>query len=500
MNARIARIGIVALWAVTMSWLLRYEAFPAFFTRTLAGYKGYFAGGQVFMDSWMKILMNGAHVGYSHTQIDVEESNPAEQYSLNNKTSLSIGMLGERQQITVVSEAKLDALYRLQKFLFALTARRYATTIEGRRDEGGIFVVTVRSESGVRSLKLEIPDDVILYSPMTAMAMSRLEPGKSLRLRTLDPASLTVGDLVVRALRKEPITGPGGEVDATVLEVGFQGMEMLTWIDKDGVVLRQETPFGWSLEACGAEEAVALPEVAAGQAPDLLRQLSVPVRGVTREPRRCPRLTIRLKGLGHSITGLNNARQQATERPDGTVDIALTRTAGPAAASAEPPPAGLDAYLASSPFVQADDPAIIAQTQSIVGDTTNVWTKALAISHWVNGAIAKNPAVSLPSAKDVLARREGDCNEHTYLFTALARAAGIPTQIRVGLFYNQGAFYYHAWPAVYAGGWVELDPTLGFDEMGAGHIALVEGELGSQLKLVSSLGRLRASVVSESHD
>ena len=52
----------------------------------------------------------------------------------------------------------------------------------------------------------------------------------------------------------------------------------------------------------------------------------------------------------------------------------------------------------------------------------------------------------------MLRTKVGDCNEHTALYVAMARALGIPARIAVGLVYIHGAFYYHAWPEVYLDG------------------------------------------------
>ena len=102
----------------------------------------------------------------------------------------------------------------------------------------------------------------------------------------------------------------------------------------------------------------------------------------------------------------------------------------------------------------------------------------------------------------MLRQREGDCNEHTYLFVALARAAGLPARIHVGLVYSgmdgqPGVFYYHAWPSVYVGEWVEMDPTLGQPTVDATHLSLVTGELADQLKLLGLFGRARVDIVGE---
>ena len=60
---------------------------------------------------------------------------------------------------------------------------------------------------------------------------------------------------------------------------------------------------------------------------------------------------------------------------------------------------------------------------------------------------------------------------------------------------KDGAFYYHAWPAVYVGGWVEMDPTVGQELVDAGHLVLLEGEVADQLQLMPVFGRLAVEVV-----
>ena len=75
--------------------------------------------------------------------------------------------------------------------------------------------------------------------------------------------------------------------------------------------------------------------------------------------------------------------------------------------------------------------------------------QAERLTRHVNAILEKKPTVSLPSAREVLRTRVGDCNEHTALYVALARALGIPARIAVGLVSVRGAFYYHAWPEVY---------------------------------------------------
>jgi len=129
--------------------------------------------------------------------------------------------------------------------------------------------------------------------------------------------------------------------------------------------------------------------------------------------------------------------------------------------------------------------------------------RAERLTRYVDTLLDKKLTMSLPSALDVLRTKVGDCNEHTALYVAMARAAGIPARIAVGLVYvsaAQGAFYYHAWPEVYLdegngrGLWLPVDPTLNQFPADATHLRLVRGGLDRQATIVPLIGRLRITV------
>ncbi|MFH0954338.1 MAG: transglutaminase-like domain-containing protein [Verrucomicrobiota bacterium] len=486
MKRRIIIAAIVLFWLVMTGWLVFFEAFPGAFARALPGYRGIFPSGPVILDSWMRILFQDKAIGYSHTRVDTDEKNPNAQYALINRTVLNLNILGESQNIVVDAEAALDALYNLQKFSFAMNSRRYTARVEGRRIGKKRFLVRIVTDAGPRSVRVDIPDDVILYSPLVEMSLGRLKPGQQLRVRTLEPLSLTTADVVVRAVGRERRVFQGQEKEATVLVMDFQGMEARAWMDADGKILRQETPFGWTMEACTPNQAMALETVPGGTAGDVLRAMMVPCKGTIADPRLCKELSLRLRGLALPPAQLESARQTVRLVKDSEVDVVLSAgRVPPRGAAPSPLSKEIRAYLAPSPFIQSDDPDMIKQ--------------ARAIGDWVYRRVNKRPTVSLPSARDVLRVMEGDCNEHTYLFVALARAIGIPAQIRIGLLYGENGFYYHAWPAVYVGEWWELDPTLGQEAVDATHVALLEGELANQLKLLGLIGKLGAEVTSQAY-
>ena len=155
-----------------------------------------------------------------------------------------------------------------------------------------------------------------------------------------------------------------------------------------------------------------------------------------------------------------------------------------------------DRLLGPSPEVQVNHPEILNLSSLLAEGETDPWRLARIINRWVYDNMEKS-LVDTVTAVDALRERRGECQSHTYLFTALARAAGIPTKIVNGLVYSQEfrGFLYHAWPEVYVGQWRALDPTLGQDRVDATHIKLTENEREDPLKLMEFVGRIGIAIL-----
>jgi transglutaminase-like putative cysteine protease len=140
----------------------------------------------------------------------------------------------------------------------------------------------------------------------------------------------------------------------------------------------------------------------------------------------------------------------------------------------------------------------VAQAREIAGGERDPARVARLLNDWVYEALEKDITLSVPSALQVLESRQGDCNEHTVLYVALARALGLPARTAVGLVSVNGRFYYHAWPEVWLNdGWLAVDPTLGQFPADATHLRFLIGDLVRQLELVRLIGRLELDVVEE---
>ncbi|MBN1625224.1 MAG: transglutaminase domain-containing protein, partial [Deltaproteobacteria bacterium] len=145
--------------------------------------------------------------------------------------------------------------------------------------------------------------------------------------------------------------------------------------------------------------------------------------------------------------------------------------------------------------IESDADKIIAKAESIAGDEKSPVLKTRKLLKWVYENIEKRPVVSIPSALEVLETKAGDCNEHATLLTALLRASGIPARLAVGLVYNRGRFYYHAWTEAYLGGWISMDPTLNQMPADVSHICLMYGNLDKQVEIMAIMGKLKIEVL-----
>jgi transglutaminase-like putative cysteine protease len=201
------------------------------------------------------------------------------------------------------------------------------------------------------------------------------------------------------------------------------------------------------------------------------------------DPRDVRRIRMRIEGLDLSSGDLAGAGQ----RVDG--DVVEITDAQTHAGAADP---DLARYLQPEAFIESDDADVRVAAEEAVRGATGTRARAEALTRYVNATVQKKPTVSLPSAREVLRTKIGDCNEHTALFVAMSRAIGIPARIAVGLAFVRGAFYYHAWPEVYIdegsgrGGWLPVDPTFNQFPADAMHLRLARGAWTSEPRLFRS--------------
>jgi hypothetical protein len=293
-----------------------------------------------------------------------------------------------------------------------------------------------------------------------------------------NPLTMTTEPVVTVVEAEEVVDG----VKTLRIAEEHRGLRERAWLTEDGRVLREEGMLGFTLVREAREVALG-PLVDAPV--DIAEASRIPLVGRIEAPRDRPAHTLRVGGAGAAAVPSALPRQRV--RGD-VLEIVLESV--PAQAAPLPGDGSLAQYLAPAPFIESDDPNIVATAAEIVGDEPDRVRRAERLLRWVNRNMTQAPSVTVPSARAVLRSRRGDCNEHAVLLTALGRAAGIPSRVAAGAVYLQDGFYYHAWTEFWLDGWVSADAVFAQMPVDATHVRLLEGGPEQHVRLAEVVGRL----------
>ena len=500
--------AILALWVVVVGWHVRREYFRPQAELLAAGARGLGPGSYFYT-----IKMNGSAIGLASSRLDTLPDG----FLFEDLMTLDVPAMDTLHRATVRTRMELGRSLATRAIQFELRSEVGSFEVTGR-GRGDSLALEVRAGDAPPTT-ISVGADAVMGSalPLRLAASGRLRVGEELEARIFDPSVLEHRSVRLRVLEHDTILVPDSAaysfarrrweaitydtVPAWRVEEAFGGVSVNTWLDEDGRVIRAESPLGFAMERTAYELARADWEGARGQSrlssgygaiiESTAIASDVPLEGGQGQEA----LDVRLVGVQLSGFDLDGGRQRLT---GDTLSIRRERWETLEAGYALPWSGGGEpaAELVATPLIQSGDPRIVAQARRIADGSSDPAVVARRLSEWVYAELEKDITLSVPSALQVLEARQGDCNEHTVLYVALARALGLPTRTAVGLVHLRGRFYYHAWPEVWLDErWVAVDPTLGQVPADAGHLRFVVGGLARQVELIRLIGRLRLDVV-----
>ena len=423
------------------------------------------------------VSLQGRDVGYMTVSV---EPLPSGSLLVSQSTEWSMRLMGEERDVSMDSEALTDSTLNLRRMEFRLSDG--SAEIEARTVRGdGYLEHTIVSAGREATTRREFQGDYMPAFLDLAVASMDWEEGQVRSFPAFDPSSGSVSEAEVTCGGSVRADLLGDSLTAASLTVRHMGMvtEMLV---HDGQIIREEES-GYGM---------LMTRVPPGQGGEVSVDADLyDLYAVSSTPIDNPRLPgtrrFALEGdIDWSRFQLNYPPLQTFE--DGVVTVTSRQPDTSVAFPVDAPE--LAEYLAAEPMVQSDDPAIVRLADSLTAGADDAFEAATAIGEYVDLAVVNSATVSLPSAVEVLESRRGDCNEHTVLFVALARAAGIPARTCAGIVYLRRSFGYHAWPMVWVGEWVAIDPTLQQTVADATHIILAMGDLEAQYVIAQAMGRL----------
>jgi len=475
---RLVAIGIVGAWATLFGVHLWHAYSPLVadaasldLQATAAATAGLTQRG---------VFYRGTRIGYVREKLTPS----AEGLRTEQTGSFVLKVMGREREMQIQGAADLDRRGRLRRFTFRLSTLSerspFETEIQGEID-GQDLALRIRSGGAERSERRRLTEKPALpLNLYRSLAAQGLEVGKSFRVRLLDPLTLAEGESEIQIMGLEVVRWAGREEETFRLTQRFSGLVTTAWINQEGELIKEETALGWTLikEAPGSALSARGKEV-----PDITAASAIPAIGFAGDANDLSRARLRLHRFPTGWSALDGGRQRV-ENAELIIVRERSAPAGRVSLSEE----DRTEALAADAFIQADDPEIRAQALRIAADLAPR-EAARALTDWVYQNLRKTPTLSVPSALEVLAQRSGDCNEHTVLFVALARAAGLPTRVATGLAWSAGQFYYHAWPEVWIGDWLAVDPTFGQFPADPLHVRLAIGGLEKQYEILGLMGR-----------
>lgn len=483
-------VGILLFWIVMIALLLKREVFiPRLTPDRMAG-SGY---TDIPTDTWMAIFLSDrTQIGYVNVRTDPDARDGEPGTSIRVLGRVRLSLFGDSSEMIALGRTWVSRAEGVREFSFNIRSSGHEVNVSGTV-ENGLLRAHIETAGESYPLELPIENSLRLSSGMgfNAVSLPALEPGDTFQIDTFDPLTMSVSQARISCTAVETIEIMGETVEARVVTIDSSGIKTRAWISATGEVFRAETPIGFVVERVRQEDAMGNLDTLSQS--DTLGRLAA-VRATGKFPFRGAQRMVVTLGGGDPGTSIPTDDSQSTGA-DGRIVIESPDPPDNAAQSQIPESIQTE-YLRSDPFVQANSSRIREQAQAIVSGAEGDWTKAMRLYEWVYESIEKAPVLSVPSALDVLEKRRGDCNENTILYTALARAEGIPTRIAIGIVWSEEyeAFYYHAWPEVYMGRWIWLDPTLGQPIADATHIKLLTGGIENWWQLVPHLGKLHVQV------
>jgi hypothetical protein len=439
---------------------------------------------------WRGVYYRGEKIGFTVSQIIPRDDG----FELNEDGRLQMALLGATTPAVIRTTARVDEAFVLRSFEFSLDPGTGPTEIRGTLN-GLQLDLTISTPTGSRTDRLQLEEPPVLaISLARRLAGGGLVPGARHQWKVFDPATMTNAPVTLQVGSREIVRVDRRAIPAFRVEMEYAGLQTTSWITDTGEVIREESPMGMISVQESPETARALAVTDRGRT-DMLQAAAV-VPTMTRridETRDVRRIRLRLDGADLSGSDVQGAGQSVT---GDVVEIRDPQSLQPGPADAD-----IARYLKPEPFIESDAPEIRAEADVALKGITGNRARAERLTRHVNGLLEKKPTVSLPSAREVLRTKIGDCNEHTALYVAMARAAGLPARIAVGLTFVHGAFYYHAWPEVYIdegrgrGLWLPVDPTLNQFPADATHLRLARGGLDRQASILPLIGRLKITVL-----
>ncbi|MBL0225774.1 MAG: transglutaminase domain-containing protein [Geobacteraceae bacterium] len=441
-------------------------------------------------EQWFGIYVDNERVGFSRQKI----SEHADGYRIEGDGSVRLKVMGFSREASTRETYHVSKNLTLRSFDVEQTINGVSSRVSGRSGDGSL---RVKSESNGKIIEKQLKFKGELY-PGPALnivpLMREVAPGKSYKTSTFDAEEVKIKEVKINFQGEE--TTPDGHPAFRLRNNLYPFVSNDIWVDAQGNTLIESVRDG--LVTTKAEDPKLLGPFVGALAVskrDLIYDFSmVRVDPPIRDLAKLTGLKVEISGWSDVLPLLQEGGQSVVKSGDGR--IVVTTGTAVLQSSAQPAAAVREAYLKPAEKIESDAPEIAAQAKELSAGKKDAKEIARLLSDWTKGWL-KDTVDDGGGALASLKERSGNCQTHARLYTALARASGIPTRFVSGLVYLEGkGFLYHSWAeSLLDGFWIAVDPTYGQLPADPTHIKFFEGSaLEDMAPIIAIIGRIRISV------
>lgn len=441
-------------------------------------------------EQWFGIYVDNERVGFYRQKI----SEIADGYRIEGDGSVRMKVMGFSKEASMREAYQVAKNLTLRSFDVEQTMNGVSSRVSGRAGDGSL---RVKSESNgkVSEKQLRFRGDLYPGPALNIFPLMRdVTPGKSYKISTFDAEEVKIKEVRISIQGEE--NTPDGHPGLKLRNNLYPFVNNDIWVDALGKTLMESVRDG--LVTTKAEDPKQLGPFVGALAvskKDLIYDFSlVRVDPPIRDLAKLSGLTIEISGWSDTLPLLQEGGQSVEKSGEGRI-LVKTGSAVP------PPPAPVaavtrDTYLKPAEKIESDAPEIAAKVKELTTGKKDAGESARTLAAWTADWL-KDTVEDGGSALVSLKERSGNCQAHARLYTALARAAGIPTRFVSGLVYQEGkGFLYHSWAESLLGdAWVAVDPTYGQLPADPTHIKFFEGSSQEDMApIIAIIGRIRIAV------
>ena len=439
--------AILTAWAGGMTLLVRREFFVGNNARLAEAALRIAPGATFFL-----VEQGGKQIGFASNTIDTTTTG----IDVIDYFIADLPIAGAARRASARSVVKLSRGLALRAFDVQVESQGVPIRVSGRAegDTAIVYALTSGPNQKADSQRIAVKGPIVLPTlvPLAVALGDQPRVGRQYLLPTFNPSTMASGTIRLR-IRAESVftlvdsaafdTASGVWLSALTDTVrawrvepeeasgGFTG-----WIDAQGRVVQSSQPGGITLRRMAYEMAFenwriardrATASNAGSGANDILERTAI-AAGANLGRSRLEALAVRLSAVDLRGFDLAGGRQTMTGdtlrvRREHETDLV------PSWSLLKPEAAfkmRFRAEIAPEPLLQSGDSRIVTLAIRIAGADRDPRVLAEKINRWVHDSLKKEITFSVPNAIEVLRTRKGDCDEHTQLYAALARALGIP--------------------------------------------------------------------------